>query len=181
MNNKFIVLEGLSGVGKTTLGKQLCEEYNMRYVYIPNTDIKSVRKYIHSTNIQTRFLYYLTALSDASRIISEALQTQSVVCDRYVYSTIAYHQAAGVNEELLSIVKKINLVQPDKVIHIGISRELRYQRLTERGEKPGSEWEQMKARNKQAKAFFNQVQTHFLDNSGSKEQLFQNAIKIIGL
>lgn len=91
-------MEGLDGVGKSTCAKHLAKRINGKYVATPMHPFNTIRDGVDQLNdLTTRFHYYLSAIIGASSIIEQSLTTHPVVCDRYVYSTIAYHRAMGVS------------------------------------------------------------------------------------
>lgn len=94
--NKFILLEGLSGTGKTTIGKLLAERMGAVFYKTPPSLFCSVREEIDrvADNL-SRFYFYLAGNFLASKEVSEILQKEDVVCDRYIYTTICYHIAFG--------------------------------------------------------------------------------------
>lgn len=97
----FIALEGLSGVGKTIVGKMLAKRLGAYFYQTPADSFKAVRKQVDKdiTN-SSRFLFYLAGVVESANEIEEILMKKSVVCDRYILSTICYHRAAGLNFNL---------------------------------------------------------------------------------
>ena len=75
----------------------------------------------------------------ASRVITELLKTRWVVCDRYIYSTQAYHLGRGLRTELW--LKDIPVVQPDARFYLKVIDEaVRRTRIANRNElKKGDE------------------------------------------
>ena len=69
-------------------------------------------------------------------VVPNHLEGKVVICDRYVWSHLAYGLAHGVDvswvEELLSLVPK-----PDKCFLMDVSVELAMQRIEQRGASPG--------------------------------------------
>src|SRR3989344_928106 len=90
--NKFIVIEGVDGAGKTMTAKSLERDYNFRYHATPPEGYKPIRGYIseHASPI-SRLLYYMAGNIDASINIEKTLREQDVICDRYLFSTIISH------------------------------------------------------------------------------------------
>lgn len=94
---KLIVIEGCDGSGKSSVAKGLAEEINGVYVKTPSKIFWDIREKVEETkDWNTIFFFYLTGTLVASHEISELLKTSHVVCDRYFYSTIAYHRCLGV-------------------------------------------------------------------------------------
>lgn len=91
-----IVLEGLDGVGKSTVVEQLAICLHARCLQTPPGIIKDFRGYFDSQDVPTRNAYYMIgnflAGNEFLKIVDEG---ESVVVDRYYASTIAYR--AGKN------------------------------------------------------------------------------------
>jgi thymidylate kinase len=125
--NKFIVLEGISGSGKTEIGTRLAEYISARYYTTPSTLFRQIReKADKSLCLEARFLFYLSSVVQASWEISKILETQSVVCDKYIWSTICYHSVYGLKVKL----PPLNTYrQPNYVFLIVCDEEKRLKRL----------------------------------------------------
>lgn len=92
--NDFFVLEGVDAAGKSSIGKSLAGQIGGVYVKTPGEQYKAVRAHIdNGTPIETKLLFYLSTVVDASAEIGRTLQTQPVVCDRYIWSTLIPHSA----------------------------------------------------------------------------------------
>ena len=128
--NKFIVLGGISGSGKTEIGTRLAERISAQYYTTPPALFRQIREEADkSLCLEARFLFYLSSVVQASREIGKILETCSVVCDKYIWSTICYHSAYGLKVELpLPNIYR----QPDYVFLIVCDEEKRLERLRER-------------------------------------------------
>ncbi len=90
----IVVLEGLEGCGKTTLGQQLSLSYGFTYVKVPPNEYNSVRAYIAgNSEPYAAFYFYVSSLFAVQGLLRPFSQhpTTHVIVDRYVHSTIAYH------------------------------------------------------------------------------------------
>jgi len=108
---KFIVFEGCDGSGKSSCALEFAKQINGIYYKTPPQIFESLRKPIESMqDYNLRFYYYLSGTIYAAHEITELLNNNHVVCDRYIYSTIAYHRALGisVNDNLSQ-----NIIQAD--------------------------------------------------------------------
>lgn len=144
MKGKFIVFEGIDCTGKTTQiellkGSGVLGDNTMFVSSLPEDDSVAGQLRVmglDSTNPvspTTRSLLFLSALSyQIEKVILPALERGvNVVCDRYVYSNIAYQDVVfneAVVDELLS------LCTPDVVIYLNIDIDVYFDRLANRGQ-----------------------------------------------
>ena len=136
-NNLFIVLEGIDGVGKTSLGQTLCD--TMSSLYGPTCFINSLTKPFaeHKDFVDAHYaadahyFFYVSAMLQLSSAIQRKLITNHVILDRYVYSTQAYHRARNVSP-ILNLAE-LNVLQPDLVFYVHIDDEsIRQRRIKKR-------------------------------------------------
>lgn len=113
----FVVIEGVDGVGKTTLARQLQEAYGYYYLYTLPEPFKRIRMEIELLKFPAaRFFYYLSCVITFQRELKQLLdQDYKVVVDRYIYSTIAMHKAMGVDTRCVS-VEMLPISLPDAII-----------------------------------------------------------------
>ncbi|MDR0372703.1 MAG: dTMP kinase [Nitrososphaerota archaeon] len=139
-NGIFVVIEGLDGSGKTTQAKILAQRLSETYsTYL--TAEPSRGKI--GTFIRERCLYEQTRLPiEAEALLFAAdriehMQTELkpaldqgklVICDRYLYSSLAYQGSSGLS---LDWIKTINAraLQPDFSIFLDVSPERVLERL----------------------------------------------------
>ncbi len=125
----FIVIEGIDGVGKTTCVPLLAEKIQAACYKIPSGLFKRTRAEIDaSADVQVRFSFYLTSVFHASIEIGKLLLSQNVVCDRYIFSTIAYHLALGADLFYLNIAK-LPILWPDYSFYLCAREEVRRRRM----------------------------------------------------
>ena len=124
---KFILFEGVDGSGKTTLAKKLADRIGGIYYDSPPECIRDLRKSI-ITSDEIRLQYYLLGNIIASEEVKRVLQTDHVVCDRYIYSTIADHS--------IRLGRDINIPQslvfPDYIVYTRSSLRTIEERLLKR-------------------------------------------------
>lgn len=94
---KLIVFEGCDGSGKSSCAIELAKQINGIYYKTPPKIFENLRESIEQKkDYNLRFYYYLSGTIYAANEIAEILKYNHVVCDRYIYSTIAYHRALGI-------------------------------------------------------------------------------------
>lgn len=135
----FVVLEGLDGVGKSTLVRLLAQRLAAIELRTPPHALAGVRpeilRYFSESPMATT-LYYAATVADASRRVA-GLQAagRAVVMDRYFLSTYVYGtvvRAAEHPKEVLDALA-LRLVPADVTVYLHAERDCRRQRMTERG------------------------------------------------
>ncbi|MGQ9909498.1 MAG: dTMP kinase [Candidatus Flexifilum sp.] len=147
MKPLFIVLEGLDGAGKTTLGRTLTAHLKARFgpeavlfTYEPHDD-SAAGDYIRAVltkqfAIAPRTLalaYALNRADHTERVIAPHLAAGGIViCDRYLLSSLAYNSGPGLPLEKV-LDWNAAARQPDVTLFLDASAEICYQRLGARG------------------------------------------------
>lgn len=145
-SDKFIVLEGIDGSGTSTQLKLLKQYFDDHKIYSfftcePTTSAigKLIRTYLKGNDTTTEeALAYLFSADRACHLngsggIVEALDSGKwVICDRYIFSTLAY-QSCNCNYDFLLSLNS-NFLLPSKVIFIDTSAESANERVEARGE-----------------------------------------------
>lgn len=135
--NKFYVLEGLDGVGKSTIGKKLSHVLGGKFIETPTKDFEPLKRKIFEKPYDVQFLFFMASNMDASYQINDILKQYPVVCVRYIPSTVvAYCTYTGecledVLNEIKLYIKK--MIKPDKTILLQVSEEEWYERIYGRG------------------------------------------------
>ena len=130
--NKFIVIEGIDGSGKTTVSKLLSEKLNALMYKTPSWPFSDWRDVIDKTvDIKSRFYFYLSCVIHASTEIEKLLENKNVVCDRYILSTLCYHRASDsffINFD----ENQLDILFPDYTFFLDAGYEVRMKRIAAR-------------------------------------------------
>ncbi|MCS7111871.1 MAG: dTMP kinase [Ignisphaera sp.] len=136
----FVVIEGIDGSGKTTISKRIVEKftdmgYRAFYTYEPYASpfTEVLKRYIEvygeaEVEVET-LLMALDRFFHVRKVIEPLLdQGYIVVCDRYVYSSIAYQ---GAKEGDVAWIRSVNryAVKPDVAIYLRVPLEVAIGRL----------------------------------------------------
>jgi dTMP kinase len=137
----FICLEGLDGCGKTTQAKLLVRRFEkMGYdaVYTAEQSRGNIGRFIkkHFLHGDTRGSVIVEALLFAAdryehvekEVTPSLKEGKIVVSDRYVYSSLAYQGAAGLDLEWIKVINK-HAIQPDLAMLVDVTPETVIKRL----------------------------------------------------
>ena len=153
MRGRFIVLEGLDGVGKTTLAHAIAERISAVYMREPGGSavseqirnvLKSKEAGVEDNPAAELMLAWAARLYNVPRIIEMLDDGVDVVCDRWVISTVLYQgQSESLIDDILTLHDKLkedifpdytiiletkNKATPDQMVARGA-----YDHLDERG------------------------------------------------
>ena len=131
MSNKFIVVEGSEGVGKSSQIK-IIEQYliDNKIDYILTREPggtsfgESIRDIILNDDNNTEeltdsLLFYASRYENYKKIILPALDaSKTVVCDRYHYSTLVYQGIVGNNSSVKAIHEIFDAIYSKMIDHI---------------------------------------------------------------
>lgn len=128
---KFIVIEGLSGTGKTTIAKALAEKIDGLYMKPPIYPLSEIREKIdESFSDEARALFYLSGIVEISNRIKKVAIQQPVVLDKYIYTTLIYPNTKGIK---ITWPEWADIIKPDLAIQLTLNEEIRLTRLKDRG------------------------------------------------
>ena len=188
----FIVIEGLDGSGKTTqatlLAKKLEKNYKALLTAEPSrgkigTFIRESCLY-EDKRLPTEaeaLLFAADRIEHMHKEVKPALDEEKlVICDRYIYSSLAYQGSAGLS---LEWIKTINAraLQPDFSIFIDVSPE----RVIERLQRKKSVMETLETQQKVREVYLKFVEKGELvriDGDKPKDVVAENLYaKVLGL
>ena len=136
----FICIEGLDGAGKTTQTKlliqQLKNNYDVLYTSEPSKGLIGTfirEKYLYGENRLSPFVEALLFAADRiehveTEILPALKKGKIVVCDRYIYSSLAYQGAGEVDLRWIQNINK-SILYPHLAIYLDIDPEKVLQRL----------------------------------------------------
>lgn len=140
----FICVEGIDGSGKTTQARRLVKNltrkgYDAVYTTEPSKGIYGniIRKNILQGTIRVPTVVEAVLFAaDRDYHIENEIKPllkagKIIVCDRYVYSSIAYQGAADVNIEWIKEINK-HAIKPDLAIYIDVPPDIVINRIKRR-------------------------------------------------
>tara|TARA_Y100000768_G_scaffold373714_1_gene342642 strand:+ start:5934 stop:6554 length:621 start_codon:yes stop_codon:yes gene_type:complete len=194
MNNKFIVVEGSEGVGKSTQIRTI-EKYlqtnSIDYVITREPGGtkfgESIRSIILDKSNDTHeltdsLLFYAARYENYKKVILPALEAgRTVICDRFHYSTLVYQGIVGKNSMVLDIHNIFDSIFSNKIdfiLYLVASPEVSLQRIskrlkTDKFESRGLDY--LKELDKAYSATFSNIKnTIKIDTSGDKDDTEKN-------
>lgn len=131
----FIVLEGLDGVGKSTLAQRYAQQYGYQLMTTPGRELLPIRSDIISSlgdsETAKALFYAATVQAEGEKARSLVESGGNILMDRYRASTIAYAQQRGVTLDLSAVMSQA--LRPHLSILLLLSEQARQQRLQQRG------------------------------------------------
>jgi dTMP kinase len=132
---KWIVIEGLDGVGKSSVIKQLQQILKATQTPLPNPVL---RNYFDSqpNPVLRRSFYFME--NNLTRLHAETILERGghAITDRYMASTIAYMNSFDkeIDSDMVNVFLKenINATKPDLTVYLMASRMERIRRIAER-------------------------------------------------
>lgn len=131
----FVAIEGLDGVGKSTILNRLAARFSGHAMSTPGPALRSSRPAILEAfahdELAKALFYAASVSSEGSHARSLVERGEWVFMDRYWASTLAYAKARGVSADLGALSK--SLPQPDITILLVLDEPERQRRLSARG------------------------------------------------
>jgi dTMP kinase len=185
----FICVEGLDGCGKTTQAKLLVRRLRRRYdaVYTAEPSKGRIGTFIkryclhgakRGSSIVEALLFAADRVEHVENEVLPALQKgRIVVSDRYVYSSLAYQGAAGLDVEWIQRLNE-HAIRPDLAIFIDVEPETVVQRLKPKK----SVMENLETQRKVREVYIEFVEKGELveiDGNGSKKEVAENILSVV--
>ena len=140
-----IVIEGLDGIGKSTVVEYLTNYYDAKLIATPPNIIKPFRSiFANDNNTDIRFTYYMVGNFIAGEEIKQTLNfCHNVVMYRFYASTISYIMGKS-DEELPNIADNVyswpkDLYKPEYMFLLTMDESDRVERLINRSIKQNNE------------------------------------------
>ncbi len=137
----FVVLEGIDGSGKTSVGKYIEREFDGVHITVEPTDSdvgKLVKRSVHedSSPYYDLFLFLADRVEHTEGIKDTIERGYTVICDRYWGSTAAY-QAASQEIELdyLIDIQQRFILRPDVTLLFEVDVDTALKRISGRERK----------------------------------------------
>lgn len=131
----FVAIEGLDGVGKSTLVKQMAGCFSGHAMSTPGLSLQESRQAVLNALAEdelAKALFYTASVSSQGRKARCTVERgEWVFMDRYWASTLAYAKARGVTADLDALSK--SLIQPDMTVLLLLDEAERQRRLRARG------------------------------------------------
>jgi len=137
----FICIEGLDASGKTTHARRLVRELKQRgfkAMYTTEPSSGEIGEFIRTYILQRKervpgaveaLLFAVDRVVHLEQRVKPALQKgKIVVSDRYVYSSLAYQGAAGLDLNWIAEINR-SVVSPDLAIYIDVAPEILIKRM----------------------------------------------------
>lgn len=160
MPNKLIIFEGIDGVGKTTISKLLQKEllkFNIESLIYEDYENKNsgfnlIKPFIKKqVSINSSLFFYISSGMHKSQIIQKLLKNKWVICDRYIYSTIAYHKIRNADLSLMSNLDDLPIILPNFYFLVKTKECLRIKRIKSRKNNDKQDFKPKKGKNLVAK------------------------------
>lgn len=133
----FVVIEGLTGVGKSTAAASLADALDMQFVAVFPEEFRPAQDLLENdpSSLDARYALFVAALMVSARRINELLDAgEMVVVDSWIYRTTATHTAMG---SKLSFKIPTWFPEPNVKILLTCDEAVRKNRIRARGRTSG--------------------------------------------
>ncbi len=141
--NRYIVVEGVLGVGKTSLCECLAKEFGARLVLEASDENPFLEKFYQDQRtyaFQTQIFFLLNRYRQQQAIAQGDLFHRNLICD-YLFAKDRIFAYLNLDENELNLYERLcgllaeTVMSPDLVIYLQASTETLMQRLHQRGRK----------------------------------------------
>ena len=159
----IVIIEGLDGVGKTTLSEQIADKYNFKYIkesYTNNCEVK-----------ECRMIDMLTRLTESKNYIYD----RTTLIDDFVYSFLNETRSSLLNyfEIIIKILSKC------KIIHLELNENIRKERFNKRGDQYVTN-NDIKKIDKEYKNFYQNLNNvQYVSLTGNLEKDIEKVMEVI--
>lgn len=130
---RLVSIEGLSGVGKSTISRILANEWGAEIIATVPKEFDGLRRFLDRSDmnsIHARFCFFLSAVLYNEKNIRTALTDgRNVVVESYLFRTIASHRGMGSG---LSIGFPQDILMPNPALYLTCEEGERRQRCNRR-------------------------------------------------
>ncbi|MCK5218786.1 deoxynucleoside kinase [bacterium] len=139
--NRYIVIEGVLGVGKTSLGERLSKELGARLVLEASDENPFLEKFYQdmgSYAFQVQIFFLLNRYRQQQELAQGDLFQRNLICD-YLFAKDRIFAYLTLQENELNLYERLcgflrdKILKPDLVIYLQASTEVLLQRLSVRG------------------------------------------------
>jgi dTMP kinase len=133
----FIVLEGADLSGKTTIANLLAQSLDAKLLKSPPSPFEGIKQSVLEDSAPlARFYYFLASNLQISKMANEIIADKQVICDRYLWSTIAYHSAIEniSPQDLVKFVEPLLqfMLMPNVVVYLTVNRQSQLSRAKDK-------------------------------------------------
>lgn len=159
----IVIIEGVDGVGKTTLCQQIVEKYNYEYIKESYTDDCKEKEHRITLMLQRLFLK------------KNYIYDRTTLIDDFVYSFL--NQTESTLSEYFDIIT--NLLDRCQIIHLYLDEKIRSKRLNERGDQyiTNDQIEQIAENYERFYNYLDNVQ--YVELSGNLEKDVEKVMEVI--
>jgi len=202
VSGSFITLEGIEGSGKTSLIKSLDKHYQEKGQKVLLTrepggcelglQVREILLHAKISSLAELLLFAADRAEHVETVIKPALNAgKTVLCDRYIHSTIAYQGfGRGLDMEQINRLNELASggLKPNKVLLLDLEVEAGLQRAASRQLDEDSwtrfEEEELGFHRKIRKGFLNLAEKHpelisVIDASKSQQEVLEQSLKVL--
>lgn len=186
----FICIEGLDASGKTTQAHRLVRNLRQRdfeAVYTTEPSSGEIGRFIRTRILQRKkrapsvveaLLFAVDRIDHVERKIKPALQKgKIVVCDRYMFSSIAYQGAEGLNIEWIEEING-SALPPDIAIYLDVPLEV----VVKRMKRKRSVMERLKVQRRVREVYMKLVESGrltLIDGNRTVDEVSKDTLKVV--